>query len=70
MSYESDIARIEAIVTELERNDVELDRALKLFEEGMVRVQAAQQALSAAEVQVRRLVERGDGSFTLGDLGG
>lgn len=70
MTYESDIARIEAIVTELERNDVELDRALKLFEEGVARVQSAQEALTAAEVQVRRLVERGDGSITLGDLGG
>ncbi len=38
MSYEQDLARIDAIIAELERDDVELGRALELFEEGVDRL--------------------------------
>ncbi len=67
MSYEEDVARIESIVAELERDDVELDRALALFEEGVERLRSASKALEAVEGQVRLLVERSDGSFELAD---
>ncbi len=70
VSYEEDLARIESIVAELERDDVELDRALALFEEGVERLRSAAQALERAEGQVRLLVERGDGSFELADSNG
>jgi exodeoxyribonuclease VII small subunit len=69
MSYEEDLARIEAIVAELERDDLELDRALALFEEGVARLRSAATALSRAEGQVRLLVENADGSFDLADPG-
>jgi exodeoxyribonuclease VII small subunit len=67
VSYEEDLARIESIVAELERDDVALDRALALFEEGVERLRSAAQALERAEGQVRLLVERDDGSFELAD---
>ncbi len=70
VSYEEDLARIESIVAELERDDVELDRALALFEEGVARLRSATMALERAEGQVRLLVERGDGSFELADTNG
>ena len=70
MSYEDDLARIEAIVTELERDDVPLDRAMALFEEGVERVRAATAALAQAEARVKVLVERADGTFELGQFGG
>ncbi|HEY7876912.1 MAG TPA: exodeoxyribonuclease VII small subunit [Gemmatimonadaceae bacterium] len=70
MSYEDDLARIETIVAELERDDVALDRALALFEEGVERLRAASAALERAEAQVRVLVERADGTFELGDFRG
>ncbi len=70
MSYEADLDRIESIVTELEREDLELDRALRLFEEGVERLRSAAAALADAEGRLRLLVERADGSFVLGDIAG
>jgi exodeoxyribonuclease VII small subunit len=68
MSYETDIARIETIVGELERSEVPLDDALRLFEEGIERLRAASAALMQAEARVRRLIEDSDGGFTLADF--
>ena len=68
MSYEADLDRIEAIVAELERDELELDRALRLFEEGVERVRSAAAALTEAEARVRLLVEHADGRFALGDI--
>ena len=70
VSYEADLARIETIVSELERDDLELDRALALFEEGVERLRSATKALERVEGQVRVLVERGDGGFELADTDG
>ena len=68
MSYESDMARIETIVEELERSEVPLDDALRLFEEGVERLRAASAALMQAEARVRKLIEESDGGFTLADF--
>jgi exodeoxyribonuclease VII small subunit len=70
VSYEEDLARIESIVEELERDDLELERALALFEEGVERLRSASKALEQAEGKVRLLVERSDGSFELADSNG
>jgi exodeoxyribonuclease VII small subunit len=70
VSYEEDLARIESIVAELESDDVELDRALALFEEGVERRRSAANALEPAVGPVRLQVERGDGSFELADANG
>jgi exodeoxyribonuclease VII small subunit len=68
VSYEDDIARIETIVGELERSEVPLDDALRLFEEGIERLRAASAALVQAEARVRKLIEESDGGFTLADF--
>ena len=68
MSYEADLERIESIVAELERDDLELDRALRLFEEGVERLRTAAAALAETEGRVRLLIEQADGSFALGDV--
>jgi exodeoxyribonuclease VII small subunit len=68
MSYETDIARIETIVVELERSEVPLDDALRLFEEGIERLRTASAALTQAEARVRKLIEESDGGFTLTDF--
>jgi exodeoxyribonuclease VII small subunit len=68
MSYESDLTRLEEIVAELERDDLELDRALALFQEGVARLRTAAAALAEVEAEVRLLTERPDGTFGLGDL--
>jgi exodeoxyribonuclease VII small subunit len=65
MTFESRLARLEAIVGELEGDDVELARALKLFEEGIECLRGASGDLAKSEARVRALVERTDGSFDL-----
>ena len=70
MPFDSDLARLEAIVAELERADLPLDRALQLFEEGVARVRSASDELARAEGKVQQLLERADGTFRLGPLGG
>jgi exodeoxyribonuclease VII small subunit len=70
MSFESSLARLEAIVAELESDEVALDRALALFEEGVERLREASAELTRAEQSVKLLAERADGVFELPDLGG
>ena len=69
MSYEKEIQRLDEIIAALERDELELDRAIELFEEGVARLRAASESLVRAEAQVKRLVEQSDGSFRLRDLG-
>lgn len=69
MSFERSLARLEAIVRELEQNDVELEQALRLFEEGIGHIRTANDALVSVEARVQQLVEAADGSFALTELG-
>lgn len=70
MSFEADLARLDAIVAELDADGVDLERAMALFQEGVERLRSASQSLSHLDGQVRTLVERDDGSFLLEELGG
>jgi len=69
-SLQEDLARLEAIVRALEANDLDLDRALALFEEGVERLRTARERLSAAELRLRQLREAADGSVRVDDLPG
>jgi exodeoxyribonuclease VII small subunit len=70
MSFEATLTRLQEIVDELEHEELELDRALRLFEEGVSRLRDASADLSRAEAQVRLLVEKTDGTFELPALDG
>lgn len=63
MTFEERLARLEAIATELEGDDLELAKALALFEEGIENLRAASDELAKADVRVQKLVERVDGTF-------
>ncbi len=52
--FAEELDRIEAIVRALESDEVDLDRALKLFEEGVERLRRARSMLAAAEVKVKK----------------
>jgi exodeoxyribonuclease VII small subunit len=60
-SLEEDLGRLDAIVRALEAEDLDLDRALSLFEEGIERLRAARERLSEAGLRLRQLREAGDG---------
>lgn len=68
MSFETRLKRLEEIVAELESDQIELERALALFEEGVSCLRAATEELGKVEAKVQRLVERADGSFEVTDL--
>ena len=63
-----ELARLEEIVRKLEAEDVELDAALVLFEEGVTRLRAARERLSAAELKVQAVLEEAGGDIRLTDL--
>lgn len=68
MTFESHLARLEEIVAELEGDELELDAALRLFEEGIERLREASSGLARAEERVKLLVERMDGGIDLDEL--
>jgi exodeoxyribonuclease VII small subunit len=70
MSIAKDLNRLEEIVRKLEAEDVELDAALALFEEGVSRLRAAREHLAAAEVKVQTVLEEAGGDLRLSDLDG
>lgn len=67
MTFEENLARLEEIVAELEAEGLDLDRALKLFEEGVERLRDASASLSSAESRVGELVEEAEGTFSVED---
>ncbi len=69
-SLQEDLGRLDAIVRALEANDVDLDEALALFEEGVERLRSARERLAAAELRLRQLREAADGSVGLDDVAG
>jgi exodeoxyribonuclease VII small subunit len=60
-----DLARLEEIVRRLEADDVELDAALALFEEGVTRLRAARERLAAADLKVQSVLEDANGELRL-----
>jgi len=63
-----ELARLEEIVRRLEADDVELDAALILFEEGVARLRSARERLAAAELKVQAVLEEAGGDIRLTDL--
>ena len=56
--FEECLQRLEAIVAELEKGDVALDRALELFDEGMKLSGSCRKELEEAEGKVEILLKR------------
>jgi exodeoxyribonuclease VII small subunit len=50
------VERLEEIVRRLEGEELDLDEALKLFEEGVVRLRDARQRLAQAEATVKKVL--------------
>lgn len=56
--FEESLARLEALVEEMENGDLTLEDSLKKFEEGIKLTRECQQALKTAEQKVQMLVEK------------
>ena len=55
--FSEQLERLEAIVRRLEAEDLSLDDALKLFEEGVERLRVAREQLAQAELKVKKVLE-------------
>lgn len=67
-SFREALERLESIVRELERNDLDLDRALGLFEDGIEQLKLARGLLAASEQKVRKVLTEADGTIVTRDL--
>ena len=67
-TVEERLARLEAIVAQLEGEPLDLAAALVLFEEGVACLRDAAGTLSEAEARVQRLTELADGAFDVEPL--
>lgn len=67
MTFEENLARLESIAAALDRDDLSLEQALTLFEEGIAKLKDATAELAKAEGRVRQLVEKAEGVFEVSD---
>lgn len=63
MTFEENLERLEQIASSLDRDDLSLEQALTLFEEGIAKLKAASAELAKAEGRVAKLVEKAEGVF-------
>ncbi len=68
VSFRTEIERLEAIVRALEGEDLDLDQALDLFQEGVKRLKEARKLLEQSEITVKRVLEESDGTIVTDDI--
>ncbi len=66
--FADDLDRLEAIVLALESQDLDLDQALALFEEGVERLRSARERLATAEARVRQVLSDQAGNLRVEDI--
>jgi len=59
-SLEERLGRLEEILARMESDDVALEEALTLFEEGVAHVREAEKVLAETELRVEELLRSGD----------
>jgi exodeoxyribonuclease VII small subunit len=60
---EARLRRLEEIVSVIEADDIELERALALFEEGVGHIRTAERILARTELRVDELLGEGTGAL-------
>lgn len=68
LSFEDTLKRLEEIVDTLEKGDIPLDDAIKLFEEGIKASKICKEKLEGAEKKIKELIKNSDGTFSLSDF--
>lgn len=70
LSFARQVERLEQIVRRLEGEELDLDEALKLFEEGVERLREARERLTAADAQVKQVLADQAGRLKVEDFDG
>ena len=63
LSFEEKLKRVEEIVKLLQNSEIDLEKSLKLFEEGHALIESIESELAIAKDKVAKLVNK-DGSVT------
>lgn len=66
--FEASLEELERIVERLDREELELDEALELFERGVSRLRTASRHLSEARGRVEELIEEASGELATVDF--
>jgi exodeoxyribonuclease VII small subunit len=67
-TLQDDLKRLEEIVRALEAEEIDLDKAITLFEEGVKRLRTAREQLTAVEQRVQKVLEQAGGDLKVTDL--
>lgn len=65
MKIEETLEKLEEITSALEREDIPLDEAIALFEQGLELAASAKKALDEARLKVSQVVEKAKGVLDL-----
>ena len=57
MKFETAMSRLEKIVEELERGDLDIDKSLEIFEEGIKMSRLCTKKLNEAEAKIQKLTK-------------
>ena len=60
-TFEGTLTQLESIVDELESGSLDLDKMLKLFEQGMRLTQLCRSQLNEVEERISTIIKEGDG---------
>ncbi len=63
ISFEKGLARLEEIIKLLENGEIQLDKSLELFEEGVNLVKICGTQLDEAEKKISIIMKNGDSSY-------
>ncbi|MDT8420656.1 MAG: exodeoxyribonuclease VII small subunit [Desulfuromonadales bacterium] len=63
-SYEDAIKNLETAVEQLEGGELTLDQSMKIFKAAVKDISVCRKALEKAELEVEKLQQQEDGSFT------
>lgn len=67
-SFEEYLKELETIVSEMENGDVPLDKALEMYERGISISQYCLKELDKAELKLKKLTKKLDGSFDIQEI--
>ncbi|GMT43061.1 MAG: hypothetical protein IEMM0002_1472 [bacterium] len=68
IKFEKALERLEEIVSTLESGDLELEKSLKMFEEGINMTKICRAHLNEAEKKIEKLVKDQEGKFSMEPL--
>ena len=63
LKFEKAMTRLENIVDELERGDLDIDKSLEIFEEGIKMSRLCTKKLNEAEAKIQKLIKNKQGEL-------